>query len=176
MKLQTKKETVKTQIRAALFAAIISVLSLIAFPSPSGIPLTLQTFAISLCGFFLGWKHGLESVLIYLTVGAIGLPVFSAMTGGLGKLFGVTGGFLFGFIPLVIFCGTGKTPLKQLLFSALGLMLCHGIGTVWFSAVTQTGIIKAALTSSLPYILKDVISVSAAYVTARLIKKRITER
>ena len=171
-----KNTAIKNQIRAALFAAIISVLSLIAIPSPSGIPLTLQTFAVALCGYFLGWKYGAEAVIIYLTAGAVGIPVFSSMTGGFGKILGVTGGFLIGFIPLVLLCGAKTNRLKTAILSILGIILCHTIGILWFSTVSNTSLLNAALTSSLPYIPKDILSVAAAYIVANLINKRIKER
>ncbi|MDD3970645.1 MAG: biotin transporter BioY, partial [Clostridia bacterium] len=88
-----------------MFTAIIAVMSQLAIPMPSGVPATLQTLAIVITGLILGVKAGTVSVGLYITIGAIGLPVFSAFRSGLGTLFGVTGGFIFGFIPFVIMCG-----------------------------------------------------------------------
>ena len=170
-----KNKAIKNQIRAALFAAMISVISLIAIPSPSGVPFTLQTFAVALSGYFLGWKYGAEAVVIYLTAGAVGLPVFSMMTGGFGKILGVTGGFLIGFIPLVLLCGVKTSGIKKALFSLLGIIVCHTVGVLWFSTVSNTSLLTSALTASLPYIPKDVISVLAAYSVSSLIKIRITD-
>ena len=165
-------KTIKKQLLSAFFAAIISVMSLIVIPSPTGIPITLQTFAVSLCGFMLSWKYGVLSVMIYLTVGFLGLPVFSGLTGGIGTLFGVTGGFLIGFLPLAIGCGLSERKPKNIIFSALGLLSCHLIGILWFAFSTESNIFIALSTVSLPYLFKDIISVFAAYMISRIIHKR----
>ena len=89
--------TLKELILAAEFAAIISVLSQMTIPFGL-VPLTGQTFAIGLTATFLGRKLGLISVVVYLLLGLIGLPVFSGMTGGIAVLFGPTGGYLIGFL------------------------------------------------------------------------------
>ncbi len=165
-------KTIKKQILSAFFAAIISVMSLIVIPSPTGIPITLQTFAVSLCGFILDWEYGTLSVIIYLTAGLLGLPVFSGLTGGIGTLFGVTGGFLIGFLPLAIGCGLSERNPQNIIFSALGLLFCHLIGISWFVFLTESNILIALSTVSLPYIIKDIISVFAAYMISRIIHKR----
>ena len=167
------KKSFKNQIRAALFAAIIAIITLISIPSPTGIPLTFQTFAVSLCGFTLGRKYGLEAVLIWLSVGIIGLPVFSGMTGGLGQIIGLTGGFLIGFIPLVLLCSNTKTHIINLIISMVGLILCHLIGIIWFTFISNTDLRSVILTISLPYIPKDILSIISAYGIAQILKKRL---
>ena len=167
------KNTFKNQIRAALFAAIIAVLTLISIPTPTGIPLTFQTFAIALSGFFLGSKYGTEAVLIYLAVGTMGLPVFSGMTGGIGKILGVTGGFLVGFIPMSALCGIKKSHIKNLVSAFSGLMICHLFGIFGFAFVSKSDLLSAFSASSLPYLFKDILSVAAAYAVSVLTEKRI---
>ena len=79
----------------ALFSALTAICSWISIPTL--VPFTLQTFAIFLMVGLLGTKRSLLSILIYLLLGAIGLPVFAGFSGGLGMLFGTTGGYLIGF-------------------------------------------------------------------------------
>lgn len=167
------KNTFKNQILAALFAAMIGVLTLISIPTPSGIPVTFQTFAVALSGSILGRKYGFEAVMIWLSLGALGLPVFSGMTGGLGQIIGVTGGFLIGFIPMVILCGTEKSHVINICLSMSGLLICHIFGSIWFSFVSETKLTAAFLTASIPYLPKDILSVSAAYGISAIIKKRL---
>ena len=167
------KNKFRKQIEAAFFAAIIAVITLISIPTPTGIPLTFQTFAIALCGFTLGKKYGLIAVLIWLTVGIIGLPVFSGMTGGIGQLLGPTGGFLVGFIPMVILCDTKRSHLLNLLIAVTGLILCHLLGALWFSVITKASVISAIITASLPYFIKDILLTVAAYGTASMATKRL---
>ena len=79
-----------------MFTAVLAVLSILQIPMPSGVPVTLQTFAVSLCGYVLGARRGTLCVALYLLLGIIGLPVFTGMTAGIGRIFGFTGGFLYG--------------------------------------------------------------------------------
>ena len=100
-----KRLSIKNMTLAALFAAVITVCSQISIPMPSGVPITLQTFAIALCGYVLGWQLSLVSVAVWMLLGAAGVPVFSNFHGGIGVLLGMTGGFIFGFLPFAALCG-----------------------------------------------------------------------
>lgn len=169
------KPNLKKTAVSALFCAVICIISQISVMTPFGIPLTLQTFAISLCGYTLGAYYGTASVLTYIILGAAGLPVFSAFQGGAQMLFGPTGGFIWGFILLSLFCGFSanipKTLLK-ILFASLGLVLCHLTGVLQFKFVSGNTFITAFLLSSLPYLLKDIISLVLAFYIAKQLKKK----
>ena len=91
--------------RTGLFSALIVICTWITVPLPSGVPLTLQTFAVALSGFLLGPAYGTLAAVVFLLLGAAGLPVFSGFTGGVGRFVGPTGGFLWGFLPLAAGCG-----------------------------------------------------------------------
>ncbi len=75
-------------VLVGVFAAVLAVLSQISIPLPSGIPVTLQTFAVALCGYALGWKRGLLATAVYVALGLVGLPVFSGFSGGVGSVLG----------------------------------------------------------------------------------------
>ena len=164
-----KNRNIYNYVFAAIFAATIAICSQIAIPIGQ-MPLTLQTFAIALAGYTLQRKYAILSVSVYLVLGVIGMPVFSNFKGGISAFFGATGGFLIGFIVLVLLCTSGKGKSK-IIYSLLGLILCHLIGVVWFSFVLSTDILSAFLISSLPYILKDVISLILANLISKSIKK-----
>lgn len=180
MKTKTKLN-VQTMTAIGMFAALIAVLSQLAIPMPSGVPVTLQTFAIALCGFFLGWRAGLASVTIYILIGAVGVPVFANFTGGLAKLSGLTGGFIWGFLPMVVLCGlfaSGKTKkiftarrFLSILTGIAGLALCHVAGVFQFAYLSSSTFAEAALLVSVPYLLKDIISVAVAAFAAGFIKR-----
>ncbi len=164
-------------VYTAMMTAVLSVLSLIRIPTPTGVPFTLQTFAAALSGFLLGWKYGAVSILLYLFHGAMGIPVFSGMTAGPGVLFGVTGGFLWGFLPLSLLCGLGLkkgytrfTPL----FGISGLLCCHIAGVLQFSFVTDRSPLESAVLVSLPYLLKDILSVLGAIPVSLTLKKALS--
>ena len=82
------KLSVRTICMVAMFTAVISVLSIMQIPTPWGVPFTLQTFAMALCGYVLGWKYGTLSTILYILIGAIGVPVFAGMSAGVGILTG----------------------------------------------------------------------------------------
>ncbi len=173
--------SIRTLIQIALFAAILAIFSQISIPLPMGVPLTLQTFAVALTGYFLGAKHGTIAAGVFLALGAIGLPVFAGFTGGLGHLIGVTGGFLWGFLPMTFLCGIALSlpcrfprPLAiilTILLNILALAICHLFGIIQFTLVTKSGFLTAFLTVSLPYLLKDTASLVAAYFLARLLRR-----
>lgn len=122
-------------IVAALFAAIIGILAQVVVPLPL-VPITGQTLAIGLAATILGARYGTLSVVIYLCLGAIGVPVFAEMGSGLGSLFGPTGGFLFGFIPAAFIMGlylekTSFTVKQALVANVIGMFITLIIGTLW---------------------------------------------
>ncbi|WP_250278104.1 biotin transporter BioY [[Clostridium] colinum] len=149
----------------ALFSAIISILSVISIPTPWGVPFTLQTFSISLAGFVLGKKYGTLSTILYLILGAIGFPVFSGLTGGVSTFVSVTGGFLFGFIFLAFFCG-----FNTIFYSIIGLLICHLLGAIQFSFLTKNSFLVSLTIVSLPYLIKDLLSIFLSYFLSKKIK------
>ena len=164
MDLSIKSSIQKITI-IGLFSAIISVFSVIMIPMPSGVPITLQTFIIALCGFTLGKKFGTISTLVYVMLGGIGLPIFAGFNSGIGALFGLTGGFIWGFILLSLCCGISMGINKKIIsymVIVLGLILCHTLGILQYSIITKTNLLNSALIMSIPYLLKDIISIAVA--------------
>ena len=175
-----KPVPVKKLVYAGLLAAIIVVMSQIAFPLPSGVPVTLQTFAVSFSGFF-GGLWGVVAVGVYLLLGLVGVPVFANFKGGFSAFAGVTGGYLVGFIPFAVLCAI---PIKlknevaravvKIALGLVGMMLCHLFGALWFGVFSGCGFQKAFLTASVPYLLKDVLSVAAGYFSSTFLQRRLT--
>ena len=160
MKLSTK-----TIVTVGMFTAVLSVLSILAIPMPSGVPVTLQTFAMAICGYVLGWKRGTAATLLYILVGTVGIPVFAGMTGGPNRLIGPTGGFIWGFIFLTMLCGLAamqRNILCRIIIGLAGLAICHVLGALQYAVVASVPLPASFLTVSVPYLIKDVISVLAA--------------
>ena len=169
MKENAKKRTLRL-ITAALFTAITAVLSQTAIPTPFDVPLTLQTFAVALCGYVLG----LASTAAYILLGTVGVPVFSGFRGGVQVLFGATGGFIFGFLFLTGLCGVGvliKNKYLKILPGFAGLAICHIWGSLQYALIYKMKFVPAFLLVSAPYLIKDIISVAAAFLLAVYIKK-----
>ena len=82
--------------------AVIVIMAQISIPMPLGVPMTMQTFAITLAGIILGSKKGAVASLIYVLLGAVGVPVFANFSGGYQLLVGPTGGFIISF-PIMAF-------------------------------------------------------------------------
>ncbi len=168
--------SVRMLTASALLTAVTIVLAQISVMTPWGVPFTLQTFAIALCGYTLGARAGIVPVIVYIIMGAAGVPVFSNFRGGINVIFGITGGFIFGFIPLALLCGIGKErrhTAARLLLGLLGLILCHALGVLQFSFATSSNLMRSLMLVSLPYIVKDMVSIASAYYLSAAIRKAI---
>ena len=160
-----KRFALQKMIFISMFTAITAILSQTQLPTPSGVPFTLQTFAIALCGYILGVKSGLTSVGLYIALGAVGLPVFSGFRGGFPILFSLTGGFIFGFIGMVILCGIGagfRQKWLRLPFGFAGILTCHLFGVAHYALLSGNSFLSSFLLVSLPYLLKDGLSLVLA--------------
>lgn len=162
----------------ALFAAIIAVLAQITIPLPL-VPITGQTLAIGLTATILGAKYGTLSVFIYLMMGAIGLPVFAQMSGGLGILFGPTGGFLFSFVPMAFLIGflleKSEFTFKNAVIANLaGTLLSLLIGTAWLKWVVSLSWGAAFLSGFLPFIIVGILKSVLAAWAGVLIRERLS--
>ena len=173
-------QKIKALVLIALFSAIIVICSLITIPA--AIPFTLQTFGVFLCFCVLGAKKGLASVIIYVLLGIIGLPVFSGFNGGIGALLNVSGGYIFGFIfsALVFWLIDSlliKKPRKvaKTLSSFVGLIVCYFFGTLWYilffarngEAIPVTTAIAVCV---LPFIIPDILKIALAISISEKIK------
>lgn len=171
-------------VTCAMLTAVTALLSLIAIPMPSMIPISLQCFAVALCGYFAGSLMGTVSVTVYILIGMVGVPVFAGMRGGFAVLFGATGGFIIGFIPLCLLCGGFGLAEKRgryrhvtaIALGITGLLICHLCGIVQFMLVMGTDFPTAFLTASLPYIAKDILCITAAYPVNNMLKKAVLRR
>ncbi len=163
----------ETLILTGMMTAVTAVLSQIQFPLPSGIPVTLQTFSVALAAYVLGWKMGTASVAVYILLGAVGVPVFAGFSGGISVIAGLTGGYIWGFLIMALFCGLAREQKNLFLTAALsllGLAGCHIPGVVQFSLLTGRGMTEAFLLASAPYLIKDAASVAAAYFVTKAVR------
>lgn len=165
----------------ALMAVALSVCSWISIPA--AVPFTMQTFAVFCTLGLLGGRRGSMAVLIYMLLGAVGLPVFSGFRGGIGTLLGPTGGYILGFLlmALLYWLFDRKNNLKlrgMTLLLLLGLIVCYAFGTVWFIEVYSKSSGPIGLTAALamcvfPFILPDLIKLALAMLLVRTLKKHL---
>ena len=168
--------TVRNMAFIAVMAALICVAAPWSVPMPGLVPVSLATFAVYLAGSLLGWKKGTIAVLIYVLLGAVGLPVFSGGAGGFAKLFGVTGGYIVGYLPYAVLAGLpplgGKdTFWGRCLMLALGTLVCYALGTAWFMAQSGNPLGASLSMCVLPFLPGDAAKIAlAAFLAPRLRK------
>jgi biotin transport system substrate-specific component len=158
--------------RSALFIAVTAICSWISIPIPgTSVPINLATFAVILAGLVLGPKDGPISIIVFLALGAIGIPVFHSFTGGMGVVFGPTGGFLIGYIFLALLAGIGGAREKNkianyILFTLIGEVLLYAFGSAWFIFQAGSNVQTALLSCVVPFIPGDILKMILAYFVA----------
>lgn len=164
-----------------LSASLIAICSWISIPL--AVPITLQTLGVCLVSGLFGAKRGTFATLIYILLGAIGVPVFSGFKGGIGVLFGSTGGYIIGFIFTALIVGivSDKTKGKfwQVLLAMIGgVLVCYVFGTAWFAVVYAKTSEPASLLKILgwcvfPFLIPDAIKIALAAILSNRLKKFI---
>jgi len=161
-----------------VFAALISLSSQVSIPGP--VPHTLQIFFIMLAGLILGGRWGFTSVVVWVLLGAFGLPVFAQGKAGVAHLLGPTGGFLLGFALCALLVGRlteRSSPAygKTLAFMLLGLAVVYIVGLLGFMASFAFFLHKpmtldrAAALAVLPFVPFDLIkTLMAAYIGVKV--------
>ena len=162
-----------------VFAVLIAICSWITIPTV--VPFTMQTFAVFLAVGVLGGRRGSLAVLVYILMGAVGLPVFHGFLGGLGVILGNTGGYIIGFIcsALLMWGMEALLGRKTWVLAAsmvLGLLVCYAFGTVWFMVVYAKNAGAVGLATVLgwcviPFILPDLIKIALALFVSRRLEK-----
>lgn len=161
----------------ALFVSLTAICAWISIPT--AIPFTLQTFSIFLAIGILGTKRATISVLVYIILGSIGVPVFTGFKGGPAALFGLTGGYIVGFLFTALLTGLiiskfGKSVPVMAAAMLLGALVYYTFGTAWFMVLyfQKNGSITLMATLSMcvfPYIIPDCIKIAlAVFLTRRL--------
>ena len=179
MEKTRKRIQVSDLVYMALGAVLITVCTWISIPFT--VPFTLQIFAVAFVLVFLGGMRGTVSILVYIALGAVGVPVFSGFMGGLGKLLGMTGGYIVGFILMgllywlaeVLF---GKKLLVKILSLLAGLIVLYAFGTAWFMIVYARdsgaiGLWSALTMCVIPFILPDLAKIVLALFLGTKLKK-----
>ena len=173
------KFTVRDMCFIAMFAVMIAVCSWISVPLT--VPITLQTFGVFAALGVLGGKKGTIAVIVYVLLGAVGLPVFAGFKLGIGTLLGTTGGYIIGFVlsGIVYWAITDKFGTKlavTVIAMVLGLLVCYAFGTAWFMIVYTGSKGTVTLWSALgwcvfPFIIPDAIKIALAILVSERVGK-----
>lgn len=164
----------------ALFAAIIGILAQIAIPLPIGVPITGQTFAIGLTATILGSRYGTYATMLYIAIGAVGIPVYAHLTSGFGIIVGPTGGFLIGFIPTVYVIGlylekTKFTITHATIANIIGMFITLICGTIWLKISAELTWPVAFVSGFVPFIVVGLVKAFLAAWAGVIIRKRLMQ-
>ena len=165
-----------------IFAVLMAICSWISIPMT--VPFTLQTFGVFMAVGVLDGKRGTLSVLIYILLGAIGVPVFAGFSGGIGVILSSTGVYIVGFLfSALVMWGIekiwGKKPVVQIISMLIGLIVCYALGTIWFMIVyaRQTGAVGLGTVLGwcvIPFIIPDLVKIDLAFLLSRRIRTYIS--
>ncbi len=173
------KAKTTTLVLIGLMAAITCIMGPFSIPLPFNlVPISLTNLVIYFTMYILGMKKGTISYCIYLLIGLVGLPVFSAFTGGAGKLLGPTGGYLIGFIFLALISGFfidkwGNNMWLCMTGMVLGTIVCYIFGTIWLAYQAHMNFEAALWAGVIPFIPGDVIKMIMAMLLGPQIRNRL---
>lgn len=175
----TKHFSVKNMTLIGLMAALICVLGPFAISLPlSPVPITLATLILYFSIYVLGMKRALLSCVIYMLLGLVGLPVFSGYAGGVGKVVGPTGGYLLGYLLVILIAGlfidkwTSNYALC-ILGLVLGTAALYLLGSLWLAYQNHLTLQGAFAAGTLPFLIGDSIKIILAAILGPILRKRL---
>lgn len=171
------KTNVREMALIAVMAAVICVLGPLSIPI-GVVPISFTNLAVYLAIYALGRRRGTISYLVYLLLGMIGVPVFSGFSGGVGKLFGPTGGYLIGFLFMALLCGWFIDTFSCALVPSfagmvLGTLVCYLFGTLWLAYQAGLTFSAALAAGVLPFVAGDLIKMAIAAVIGPQVRRQL---
>jgi biotin transport system substrate-specific component len=167
--MDSKKMSTKTITMCGLMAAVCCILGPLSIPI-GPVPISLTVVAVFLCVYVLGMVKGTIAYIVYLLLGAVGLPVFSNFEGGFQKIVGPTGGYLVGFIFMALISGffIERFPVSKWYLHAVGMVLglsvCYVLGTIYFMAITHMGLKESLGLCVIPFLPFDMVKIAVCIV------------
>jgi len=159
--------SIREMIAASIFAALTAIFAQLMIPLPfTPVPITFQVLAVCLAAAILGSRLGTISQLVYVLIGTLGIPVFSAGRSGLQVVLGPSGGYILGFIIAAFVIGkivelkSAPTFKNTLLAMSAGLAVIYLSGMLQLSLVTGMPLSGAFMTGVVPFIWMDAIKIS----------------
>lgn len=180
---EVMKKHIKDLTLVGIFPALMGATSGFYIPLGTLPSITFQTFFVFLAGLLLGSKKGSLSIIIYVFIGAIGIPVFSGFQGGLGVLFGYSGGFILSFIPAAFIVGFLKEKLPSsnhnfvgfLMILLIGNVVIYLGGSIYLAILTKTSF-YIIISSFLIYTPGDLIKIVASILIYQRLNKILRSR
>lgn len=168
-----KKTDVKKMVLTALLTALLAVLAQIQIPMRP-VPFNLAVMGVFLAGLLLPPRWAVSSVVLYILLGAVGIPVFAGFVGGPAVLVGPTGGYIAGYLFLALVTSLGRGGLRTAVPAMLlGLVCLYAFGTAWFVVLSGRTLAAALQLCVLPFLLPDICKGAAAYALCRALRTRL---
>lgn len=174
MNMKTKEITM-----IGLMAALTCIAGPLSLPLPfSPVPISLTNLAVYFAVYLLGMKRGTISYCVYLLLGLVGMPVFSAFTSGPAKILGPTGGYLIGFVFMAVICGwfvdrwNGK-PVPRFIGMVAGTAVCYAFGTAWLAFQAKMSFGAALAAGVLPFLLGDAVKIILSIAVGMPVRVRV---
>ena len=161
----------RNMTRCGVLAAVLAVCAWLSVPLGDQ-AVSLQSFGVFLALGLLGGRDGTVTVLVYLLLGAAGVPVFSGFRGGFSVLLGPTGGYLWGFL-FTGFCYRAVEKIGTLPAMVMGLLTCYACGTAWYMVYTGGGLTWVVLHTIVPYLIPDSLKIALALHLTRRLKRHL---
>jgi len=170
-----KKKSILSLTYCALFAALTAVLSQLSIPV-GPVPINLATLSVVIAGAVLGARYGALSQFVYVLLGAVGMPVFAAFSGGIHVIVGPTGGYILGYIAAAWLVGLiskrlGEKNLNLIVSMTAGAASWYLLGTVWFMIVTNTGLWTSLTLCVFPFLIGDAAKIAIAVTVVPQLRK-----
>lgn len=178
-KMVVRNERLRMLILCSMFAAITAVLAQVEIPLPI-VPISGQTLAVGLAATILGSRYGALSIVCYVALGAVGLPVFTEMKAGFSVLFGPTGGYIFGFILTALITGfilekTSFTLKMGMIANTVGMIVTLLIGTIQLKLVLDFSWSEALAVGAYPFIAVGLIKAFLASWIGITVRRRLVQ-
>jgi len=169
----------KSMVICAVFSAILCIFCVLTVPIGT-VPVSLSTLAVMLTAIILGPKKSSISVIIYIMLGCVGLPVFSGFKGGFQILVGPTGGYIWSYILMALLIGSvAKKYANNRIIIFIGciasIIICYIFGTIQFTFVQNISFMSALSVCVLPFIPFDIVKTVLAVFLGTSLKHRLTK-
>lgn len=174
-----KRSMIYQLTTCALMAAVMCVLGPMSIPI-GPVPVSFTNLVIYLTVYLLGMKGATISYLVYLLLGAAGMPVFSGYEGGLGKLAGPTGGYLIGFILMALICGfvmekSHTNAVITIVGMIVATLVAYLFGTVWFVFQMECEVWYALTVCVFPFIPFDIAKILIATAFGKVVRSALVQ-
>lgn len=180
----TGTKRTEDMVYIAIGAALMAVCSWISIPTT--VPFTLQTFAVFFVLLTLGAQRGTVAIVVYVLMGAVGLPVFSGFKGGISVLLGSTGGYIIGFVFMGMICMLfsvffGEKTVNNIIALITGLAVCYAFGTAWFMFIYTkntgpVGVMSVLSWCVFPFIIPDIAKMFVAFAVSKKVRSVMAGR